>query len=61
MKTKELVHDSKVFFKVLPVEPSMVYIRETQISRLLAVLGHQPHAFSLGSNPRRIQALTCDS
>ena len=61
MTTKELVHDSNVCFKGLLVKPSMVYIRETQISRLLAVLGYQPHAFSLGSNPHRVQVLTCDS
>ena len=39
----------------------MVYIHETQISRLLAVLGHQPHAFPLRSNPHCVQAVTCDS
>ncbi len=39
MTTKELVHDSNVCFKGLLVKPSMVYIRETQILRLLAVLG----------------------
>ena len=61
MTTKELVHDSSVNFKLLLVKPSMVYMRETQILRLLAVLGHQPHALSLGSNPHRVQVLTCDS
>ena len=45
MTTKELVHDSSVNFKGWLVEPSTIYIRETQISRLLAVLGYQPHAF----------------
>ena len=45
MTAKELVHDSSVNFKMLLVKPSMVYMRETQISRLLAVLGYQPHAF----------------
>ena len=61
MTTKELVHDSSVNFKGWLVEPSTIYIRETQISRLLAVLGYQPHAFSLGSDPHRIQFLTRDS
>ncbi len=61
MTAKELVHDSSVYFKMLLLKPSMVYMRETQISRLLAVLGYQPHAFSLGSNPHRVQVLTCDS
>ena len=61
MTTKELVHDSSVNFKLLPVKPSMVDMGETQILCLLAVLGYQPHAFSLGSNPHRVQVLTCDS
>ena len=61
MTTKELVYDSNVCFKGLLVKPSMIYIRETQISRLLAVLGYQPHAVPLGSDPHRIQSLTCVS
>ena len=45
MTTKELVHDSNVCFKGLLVKPSTIYIRETQISRLLALLGYQPQSF----------------